>query len=60
MKMLVSQDSYPDTYDPEWMSQAGMVCDLIRSVGERRPWLLMEQATSQVNWRQRNAVKSQA
>ena len=54
---IVSQDSYPDTYDPEWMIQAGMVCDLIRSVGERHPWILMEQATSQVNWRQRNAVK---
>jgi len=54
---VVSQDSYPDTYDPEWMVQAGMICDLIRSVGERRPWILMEQATSQVNWRQRNAVK---
>jgi beta-galactosidase len=34
-----------------------MVCDLIRSVGARRPWILMEQATSQVNWRQRNAAK---
>jgi beta-galactosidase len=54
---IVSQDSYPDTFDPDWMAQAGMVCDLIRSVGERRPWILMEQATSQVNWRQRNAVK---
>lgn len=54
---IVSQDSYPDTYDPEWMVHAGMVCDLIRSVGERRPWLLMEQAPSQVNWRQRNAIK---
>jgi len=54
---VVSQDSYPDTYDPDWMAQAGMVCDLIRSVGERRPWILMEQATSQVNWRGRNAVK---
>jgi beta-galactosidase len=54
---VVSQDSYPDTFDPEWMAQAGMVCDLIRSVGERRPWILMEQATSQVNWRGRNAVK---
>jgi len=54
---VVSQDSYPDTYDPDWMAQAGMVCDLIRSVGSRRPWILMEQATSQVNWRQRNAVK---
>ncbi len=54
---VVSQDSYPDTYQPDWMVQAGMACDLIRSVGARRPWLLMEQAASQVNWRQRNAVK---
>ncbi len=54
---VVSQDSYPDTYEPDWIVQAGMVCDLIRSVGARRPWLLMEQAASQVNWRQRNAVK---
>jgi beta-galactosidase len=54
---VVSQDSYPDTFDPDWMSHTGMVCDLIRSVGARRPWILMEQATSQVNWRERNAVK---
>lgn len=54
---LVANDSYPDPFDPEWMVRAGMVCDLIRSVGERRPWLLMEQASSQVNWRQRNAAK---
>jgi beta-galactosidase len=39
------------------MINAGMICDLIRSVGDRRPWILMEQATSQVNWRQRNAAK---
>jgi beta-galactosidase len=54
---VVSQDSYPDTYQPDWMVNAGMVCDLIRSVGTRRPWILMEQAASQVNWRQRNAIK---
>ena len=54
---VVSQDSYPNPYQPDWMAQAGMVCDLIRSVGARRPWLLMEQASSQVNWRPRNAVK---
>jgi beta-galactosidase len=54
---VVSNDSYPDTSAPDWMVQAGIVCDLIRSVGERRPWVLMEQAASQVNWRQRNAVK---
>jgi beta-galactosidase len=54
---VVSQDSYPDTHQPDWMVNAGMVCDLIRSVGTRRPWILMEQAASQVNWRQRNAIK---
>jgi beta-galactosidase len=54
---FVSNDSYPDTYESDWMVNAGMACDLIRSVGARRPWLLMEQAASQVNWRQRNAIK---
>ncbi|HEX2996722.1 MAG TPA: beta-galactosidase, partial [Anaerolineales bacterium] len=54
---VVSQDSYPDTSDLEWMVHAGMICDLIRSVGERRPWVLMEQATALVNWRERNATK---
>ena len=54
---VVSQDSYPDTYEPDWMAKAGIVCDLIRSVGARQPWILMEQAASQVNWRQRNAIK---
>jgi beta-galactosidase len=29
----------------------------MRSLGERRPWVLMEQATAHVNWRQRNATK---
>ena len=54
---VVSNDSYPDTSQPDWMAQAAIVCDLIRSVGGRRPWILMEQAPSQVNWRQRNANK---
>jgi beta-galactosidase len=54
---VVSQDSYPDTYESDWAAKAGMICDLVRSVGERQPWILMEQATSQVNWRQRNVNK---
>jgi beta-galactosidase len=54
---LVANDNYPDTSDPEWMVQAGMICDLMRSLGNGRPWVLMEQATAQVNWRQRNATK---
>jgi beta-galactosidase len=55
---VVSQDSYPDPHQPDWMVQAGMAYDLIRSVGARRPWILMEQAASQVNWRPRNAAKA--
>jgi beta-galactosidase len=54
---IVSNDNYPDTSDPNWMVQAGMVCDLMRSLGTRRPWILMEQAPTHVNWRQRNATK---
>jgi beta-galactosidase len=54
---LVSNDNYPDMYDPQWMVGSGMICDLMRSLGNRRPWVLMEQATSLVNWRQRNATK---
>jgi beta-galactosidase len=36
---------------------AGMSYDMMRSLGDRRPWILMEQATNNVNWRHRNAVK---
>lgn len=54
---LVANDNYPDTYESDWMAKSGMVCDLIRSVGMNKPWLLMEQSTSQVNWRHRNVNK---
>jgi beta-galactosidase len=54
---VVANDNYPDTSNSEWMIQAGMVCDLMRSLRERRPWILMEQATTNVNWRARNATK---
>ena len=54
---VVSNDSYPDTSDPEWMVDAAMGCDLMRSLGNGRAWLLMEQASSYVNWRHRNAAK---
>ncbi|MGC1378692.1 MAG: beta-galactosidase [Anaerolineales bacterium] len=54
---VVSQDAYPDTSDPQWMIQAGAACDLMRSIGNGRPWILMEQAATHVNWRQRNATK---
>lgn len=54
---IVSHDSYPDTSEPNWMILAGITCDLMRSLGNGRPWILMEQAPTHVNWRQRNATK---
>ena len=36
---VVSQDSYPDTFESDWMAKSGIVCDLIRSVGARSPWI---------------------
>ena len=54
---IVSNDAYPDTSEPDWMIGSAMVCDLIRSLGKGRPWLLMEQATTHVNWRVRNVTK---
>jgi len=54
---VVSNDCYPDISQANWMIQSALEYDLIRSIGNRRPWILMEQATSNVNWRQRNASK---
>lgn len=54
---IVADDHYPDHSDPEWMIEAAMSCDLMRSLKQGEPWLLMEQAPSAVNWRQRNAPK---
>ncbi len=54
---VVSNDSYPETSDPGWIVDAAMICDLIRSLGGGRPWMLMEQAAAHVNWRPRNTSK---
>jgi beta-galactosidase len=54
---IVSFDCYPDTSRPDWMVDSGMGFDLMRSIGRGQPWLLMEQAPTHVNWRQRNATK---
>lgn len=54
---MVSLDMYPDPSDPQAHVYAALNYDLMRSLGHGRPWLLMEQATSQVNWRPHNLVK---
>jgi beta-galactosidase len=55
---VVSNDSYPDPSDPESPMSAAMTGDLMRSLGRGRPWLLMEQTSSRVNWRERNVAKA--
>jgi beta-galactosidase len=54
---IISDDSYPDPADPAAPTYAAMQRDLMRSLGEGRPWLLMEQSPGAVNWRERNAAK---
>ena len=55
---IISDDSYPDPADAEAYIAAAASRDLMRSLGGGRPWLLMEQAPSAVNWRHRNAPKA--
>lgn len=54
---VVSDDAYPDPADPRSPAYAAMERDLMRSLRHGQPWLLMEQASSAVNWRKRNAPK---
>ncbi|MGP4016187.1 beta-galactosidase [Saccharopolyspora sp. 5N708] len=54
---IVSYDSYPDPHDPQAAVLAGLSYDVMRSLRGGQPWLLMEQAPSAVNWRERNAAK---
>jgi len=51
---VVSDDLYPDPADPRSHVLSAAARDLMRSLGGGRPWLLMEQATSAVNWRPPN------
>jgi beta-galactosidase len=54
---VVSNDSYPDPADERSGMRAAMAGDLMRSLGRGRPWMLMEQTTSRVNWREVNVPK---
>lgn len=54
---IVSNDSYPDPSDPEWMVESAMACDLMRSLKGGAAWFLMEQAPTHVNWREHNVTK---
>ena len=55
---FVSDDEYPDPADPLSHVLSAATRDLMRSLGGGKPWLLMEQSPSAVNWRERNAPKA--
>ncbi|MFI6876823.1 beta-galactosidase [Streptomyces sp. NPDC050400] len=54
---FVSDDAYPDPADPEAHVTASLNYDLMRSLKQGTPWLLMEQAPSAVSWRPVNVPK---
>lgn len=54
---IVSYDSYPDPHDRDTVVQAAFTYDQMRAL-HGKPWLLLEQAPSAVNWRERNAPKA--
>ena len=55
---VVSDDWYPDLTDPLSHVEGAAGADLMRSLGDGQPWLLMEQAVSAINWRSVNPPKS--
>ena len=55
---VVANDSYPDPGDAESGIHAALQSDLMRSLKGGAPWILMEQAPNQVQWRGRNSLKA--
>ena len=53
---IISDDSYPDPADPAAAHEVAWAGDLMRGLAEGRPWILMEQAPSAVQWRRRPSV----
>ena len=54
---VISDDSYPDPADPAAAHEVAWAGDLMRGLAGGRPWILMEQAPSAVQWRRRNSPK---
>src|SRR6478735_2414983 len=55
---VVADDQYPDHGSATASSDIALVQDLMRSLGDGRPWVLMEQAVSATSWRPHNLPKS--
>ncbi|HTW06030.1 MAG TPA: beta-galactosidase [Acidimicrobiales bacterium] len=54
---IVSTDNYPDPSDPDAPVLSAMHYDLVRSLNKDAPWMVMEQTSYRVNWRERNVPK---
>ena len=54
---IVSNDHYLIAADPQSHQELAFCSDLVRGMSGGRPWLLMEQSTSAVNWQPRNVAK---
>ena len=55
---VVANDSYPDPAEADAGIYAALQSDLMRSLKGGAPWILMEQAPNQVQWRLRNRPKA--
>ncbi len=55
---VVSNDHYPMADDVESWRELAFSADLTRGLAGGRPWMLMEQSTSAVNWQPRNVAKA--
>jgi len=54
---IISDDHYPDPADPAAGWEIAWQSDLMRGLGQGAPFLLMEQVTTAVQWRDRNSPK---
>jgi beta-galactosidase len=54
---FAADDPYPDPADPASVAERAATSDLMRSLKDGAPWLVMEQAAGAVSWRQRNVPK---
>jgi len=54
---VISDDWYPDQSDADNQIEGALGADLMRSLKDGKPWILMEQATSAINWRAVNPPK---
>lgn len=54
---VISDDWYPDQTDADNQIEGSLGADLMRSLKLGKPWILMEQAPSAINWRAVNPTK---